>query len=62
MIGWLITIGILYWLLKVASKSEHNHKNKYYTLKTAKYLAWSWIFGFIFMVIMLSLKIINLVD
>jgi hypothetical protein len=62
MIGWLATIGILYWLLRAAAKAEKQHKHKYYTLKTAKYMAWSWIAGFIYLVLSFFIKLMIMIE
>jgi hypothetical protein len=50
MIGWLATIGILYWLFRAVAKGERKRKHRYYTLKTAKYMAWMWMAGFGYLV------------
>ena len=62
MIGWLTTIGIMYWLVKAAAKGERNRKQKYYTLKTAKYMAWSWMAGFIYLVMSFFIKLMIMIE
>jgi hypothetical protein len=61
LIGWLSTIGILYWLLRAAAKGERKRKHRYYTLKTAKYMGLMWMAGFGYLAGSLVFKVLSLI-